>query len=86
MSIYPANNAMYNPCVPMPIPRTAGAPSFNGRYIDDFLNRIILHANQAGETDQDAMVKYILYYSSDQVKDTIINMDEFDVDNPQTLK
>ncbi|KAJ3871212.1 hypothetical protein F5051DRAFT_341238 [Lentinula edodes] len=70
----------------MPIPRTANAPFFNGRYIDDFLNRIVQHANQAGETDLDSMVKYILDYSSDKVKDTIIYMDEFDVDKAQTLK
>lgn len=77
---------MYNLQVFMPIPRTTNAPFFNGRYIDDFLNRITLHASQAGETDLDSMVKYIVEYSSDQVKDMIINMDEFDVDRPQNLK
>lgn len=85
MSIYPAMNSMFNLKVPMPIPRTANAPFFNGRYIDDFLNRILLHANQAGESDRDQMVKYILDYSSDQVKDTITDMDQFNIDAPQTL-
>ncbi|KIK50402.1 hypothetical protein GYMLUDRAFT_65281 [Collybiopsis luxurians FD-317 M1] len=86
MSLYPAENAMYNLWVPMPIPRTQNAPFFNGRYIEDFLNRIVQHATQAGETDLDKMVKYILDYSSDIVKDTIINMDEFNIDSPYALK
>jgi hypothetical protein len=76
--------AMYNLRVPMPIPRTQNAPFFNGRYIEDFLNRIALHASQAGEIDLDASVKYIIDYSSDKVKDTIIHMDEFDTDKTLT--
>ncbi|KAJ3816580.1 hypothetical protein F5880DRAFT_231759, partial [Lentinula raphanica] len=82
MSVYPPSDALYNLRVPMPIPRTPSAPLFNGRYIDDFLEQIILHATQAGETDKNKMVKYIVSYSSDQVKDTIRFMDEFDLDNP----
>ncbi|KAJ3997347.1 hypothetical protein F5050DRAFT_1569597, partial [Lentinula boryana] len=77
---------MYNLRVPMPIPRTANAQFFNGRYIDDFLNRIVLHASQAGETDLDKMVKYIIDYSSDQVKDIVLYMDEFNLDKLTTLK
>ncbi|KAJ3739185.1 hypothetical protein DFH05DRAFT_1530459 [Lentinula detonsa] len=78
MSIYPPINALYNLRVPMPIPRTPSAPLFNGKYLDDFLEQIVLHANQAGETEKDRMVKYILSYSSDMVKDTIRFMEEFD--------
>ena len=83
--LIPPVNAMYNLRVPMPILRSANAPFFNGRYINDFLNRIVLHASQAGETDLDQMVKYILDYSSDQVKDIIIYMDKFDLDKATTL-
>ncbi|KAJ3749851.1 hypothetical protein DFH05DRAFT_1517963 [Lentinula detonsa] len=81
MSIYPPTTALYNLRVPMPIPRTPSAPLFNGKYLNDFLEQIVLHANQAGETDKDQMVKYILSYSSDLVKDTIRFMDEFDTTN-----
>ncbi|KAJ3779603.1 hypothetical protein GGU10DRAFT_382183, partial [Lentinula aff. detonsa] len=81
MSIYPPTTALYNLRVPMPIPRTPSAPLFNGKYLNDFLEQIVLHANQAGETDKDQMVKYILSYSSDLVKDTIRFMDEFDPTN-----
>ncbi|KAJ3745973.1 hypothetical protein DFH05DRAFT_1458361 [Lentinula detonsa] len=81
MSIYPPTTALYNLRVPMPIPRTPSAPLFNGKYLNDFLEQIILHANQAGETNKDQMVKYILSYSSDLVKDTIRFMDEFDPTN-----
>ncbi|KAJ3740280.1 hypothetical protein DFH05DRAFT_1529593 [Lentinula detonsa] len=81
MSIYPSTT-LYNLRTPMPIPRTPSAPLFNGRYIEDFLEQIILHATQAGESDKDRMVKYMVSYSSDQVKDTIRFMDEFDLDGP----
>ncbi|KAJ3994436.1 hypothetical protein F5050DRAFT_1696149 [Lentinula boryana] len=66
----------------MPIPRTPSAPHFNGWYIEDFLQQIILHATAAGETDQNQMVKYIVMYSSDQVKETIRYMPFFNADNP----
>ncbi|KAE9401200.1 hypothetical protein BT96DRAFT_992253 [Gymnopus androsaceus JB14] len=82
----PTVNAMYNLQVPMPIPCTTKTQFFNGQYIEDFLNQIVLHASQAGETDLDKMVKYLMDYSSNQVKDIIIYMDEFDLDKLATLK
>ncbi|KAJ3743875.1 hypothetical protein DFH05DRAFT_1524882 [Lentinula detonsa] len=81
MSIYPPTT-LYNLRPPMPIPRTPSAPHFNGWYINDFLEQIVLHATQSGETDKSQMVKYIITYSSDQVKDTIRFMDQFDPNNP----
>lgn len=72
---------MFNLRVPMPIPRTQNALFFNGRYIDDFLSRIVQHGAMAGITNADELVTYIVDYSSDMVKDLIINMDEFDPDS-----
>ena len=66
--------------VPMPIPRMANAPYFDGRYINDFLQLIVQHGSTAGTTDLDTLVTYILQYSSDDVKDTIRYMPEFDDD------
>ncbi|KAJ3740104.1 hypothetical protein DFH05DRAFT_1529390 [Lentinula detonsa] len=73
---------LYNLRPTMPIPRTPLAPHFNGWYIEDVLQQIILHATAAGETDQNQMVKYIVMYSSDQVKETIRYMPFFNADNP----
>ncbi|KAJ3792196.1 hypothetical protein GGU11DRAFT_750380 [Lentinula aff. detonsa] len=82
MSIYPPINTdmtnVYNLRVPMPIPRTRDAPHFNGRYIGDFLNRIVQHGTYAGITNTDELVNYIVEYSSDKVKDLILYMAEFD--------
>ncbi|KAJ3991203.1 hypothetical protein F5050DRAFT_1812816 [Lentinula boryana] len=69
---------VYNLRVPMPIPRTRDAPHFNGRYIGDFLNRIVQHGAYAGITNTDELVNYIVEYSSDKVKDLILYMAEFD--------
>ncbi|KAJ3736025.1 hypothetical protein DFJ43DRAFT_1221229 [Lentinula guzmanii] len=73
---------LYNLRPTMPIPRTPSAPHFNGWYIEDFLQQIVLHATTAGETDMDRMVKYIVMYSSDQVKETIRYMPFFNADDP----
>ncbi|KIK53740.1 hypothetical protein GYMLUDRAFT_250070 [Collybiopsis luxurians FD-317 M1] len=70
----------FNLRVPMPIPRTQNAPFFNGRYLEDFLKLIIQHGANAGITDANKLVRYIIDYSSDKVKDNIIYLDEFDLD------
>jgi hypothetical protein len=66
--------------IPMPIPRTANAPYFNGTYVTDFLSLVTQHATNAGITDFDNVVSYIYQYSSDEVKDIIRYMPEFDPD------
>ncbi|KAJ7483025.1 hypothetical protein B0H11DRAFT_1651157, partial [Mycena galericulata] len=64
----------------MPIPRTPNAPHFNGKYVTDFLNLITQHGSNAGITDLDDLVPYIVQYSSDRVKDLIRYVPEFDPD------
>ncbi|KAJ7078163.1 hypothetical protein B0H15DRAFT_789135 [Mycena belliarum] len=64
----------------MPIPRTPNAPYFNGKYLSDFLTVLIQHGANAGITDLDLLVPYILQYSSDEVKDLIRYLPEFDPD------
>ncbi|KAJ7810398.1 hypothetical protein B0H13DRAFT_1621122, partial [Mycena leptocephala] len=66
--------------VPMPIPRTQNAPLFNGRYVNDFLSLIAQHGANAGITNKDELVPYILQYSSDRVKDMIRYDPAFDPD------
>ncbi|KAJ7429332.1 hypothetical protein FB451DRAFT_1519524 [Mycena latifolia] len=68
--------------VPMPIPRTPNAPYFNGKYVTDFLTVLVQHGANAGITDMDALVPYILQYSSDEVKDLIRYLEEFDPEAP----
>ena len=64
--------------VPMPVPRTANAPHFNKQHVRHFLELIEQHGTNAGITDNDKLVPYILKYSSDQVKKTIRFLPEFD--------
>ncbi|KAJ6474126.1 hypothetical protein C8R45DRAFT_1160278 [Mycena sanguinolenta] len=66
--------------VHMPIPGTANAPYFNGKYPSDFLEVLVQHGANAGITDLDNLVPYIVQYSSDEVKDLIRYMPEFDPD------
>lgn len=66
----------------MPIPGTQNAPYFNGKYLTDFLAIVVQHGANAGITDLDLLVPYILQYSSDRVKDYIRYSPEFDPDVP----
>ncbi|KAJ6614192.1 hypothetical protein B0H10DRAFT_2221501 [Mycena sp. CBHHK59/15] len=68
----------------MPIPRTPNPPYFNGKYLTDFLTVLVQHGVNAEITDADAdaLVLYILQYSSDEVKDLIRYVPEFDPDEP----
>ncbi|KAJ7118332.1 hypothetical protein C8R44DRAFT_790584 [Mycena epipterygia] len=68
--------------VPMPIPGTQNAPYFNGKYLSDSLAIVVQHGANAGITDLDLLVPYILQYSSDRVKDYIRYSPEFDPDVP----
>ncbi|KAF9021315.1 hypothetical protein BDZ89DRAFT_1138066 [Hymenopellis radicata] len=66
--------------VPMPIPGTVGAPRYNGRFTDDFLDIVSSHGSNAGISNKDALVDYILRYSSDEVKEQLRFLPEFDKD------
>ncbi len=65
---------------PMPIPGTANAPRFNGRFTKDYLGLIVQHGTSAGITDKDDLVDYIYQYSSDEVKEVIRYIPELDID------
>ncbi|SJL10028.1 uncharacterized protein ARMOST_13410 [Armillaria ostoyae] len=65
---------------PMPIPGTANAPRFNGRFTKDYLGLIVQHGTSAGITDKDDLVDYIYRYSSDEVKEVIRYVPELDID------
>ncbi|KAK1223226.1 hypothetical protein PQX77_013890 [Marasmius sp. AFHP31] len=68
--------------IPMPIPGTRNAPHFNGKFVSDFLDRIKLHGGAAQISDNDKLVDYIYHYSSDQVKEYICYLPEFDLEIP----
>ncbi|THU94478.1 hypothetical protein K435DRAFT_860525 [Dendrothele bispora CBS 962.96] len=65
-------------CVPMPIPGAPGAPVFNGDRASDFLVLLEQLGTQAGITDKDLLVEWIVRYSTIDVRDTIQWMEEFD--------
>ncbi|KAI0040409.1 hypothetical protein FA95DRAFT_1649566 [Auriscalpium vulgare] len=60
----------------MPIPRTSSAPSFDGKYVSDFLVLLQQHGRAAGLTDNELATR-IYQYCSDEVKDVIRYCDEF---------
>ncbi|KAJ7700799.1 hypothetical protein B0H17DRAFT_1128654 [Mycena rosella] len=64
--------------VPMPSTRSAGAPRFEGKEVTSFLTSIVQHGANAGITDADDLVPYIVQYSSDDVRTLIRYMPEFD--------
>ncbi|KAJ6523754.1 hypothetical protein B0H19DRAFT_1276842 [Mycena capillaripes] len=68
--------------VPMPIPRTHGAPYFDERGVSSFLNLILQHGSNAGINDADQLVSFIVRYSSDRVREIIQYIPEIDVDEP----
>ncbi|KAJ7601790.1 hypothetical protein DFH06DRAFT_1352076 [Mycena polygramma] len=68
--------------VPMPIPRTQNAPYFDERGVRDFLALILQHGSNAGVTDADALVTFIVRYSSDRVREVIQYIPELDDDTP----
>ncbi|THV01501.1 hypothetical protein K435DRAFT_655246 [Dendrothele bispora CBS 962.96] len=67
-------------CVPMPIPGASGAPVFNGDRASDFLVLVEQLGTQAGITDKDLLVEWIVRYSTIDVHDTIQWMEQFDPD------
>ncbi|KAJ7189275.1 hypothetical protein C8R46DRAFT_878033 [Mycena filopes] len=62
----------------MPASRASHAPRFDGKEVTAFLTSIIQHGSNAGITNKDQLVPYILQYSSDDVRNLIRYMPEFD--------
>ncbi|KAJ6553427.1 hypothetical protein B0H19DRAFT_1156414 [Mycena capillaripes] len=70
-SSHPTAPPMMRLLVPMPIPRTPGAPYFDERGVGSFLNLILQHGSNAGINDADQLVSFIVRYSSDRVREII---------------
>ncbi|KAJ7853249.1 hypothetical protein B0H13DRAFT_1904231 [Mycena leptocephala] len=68
--------------IPMPIPRTPGAPYFDEHGVTNFLNLILQHGSNAGISNPDELVSFIVRYSSDRVREIIQYIPEIDVDEP----
>ena len=66
--------------VPMPIAGTPNAPYFDKKNVRHFLQIIERHGANAGITDQDEFIPYVLEYCSDEVRNTIRYLPEFDED------
>ncbi|THV03257.1 hypothetical protein K435DRAFT_791964 [Dendrothele bispora CBS 962.96] len=67
-------------CVLMPIPGALGAPVFNGDHASDFLVLVEQLGMQAGITDKDLLVEWIVCYPIIDIHDTIQWMKQFDPD------
>ncbi|KAF9008591.1 hypothetical protein BDZ89DRAFT_965120 [Hymenopellis radicata] len=67
---------------PMPIPGTPAAPKYNGYNTKLFLDTLVLHGRAANITDKDDLIPYIVRYSSDEVRENIQLLEEFDDDIP----
>lgn len=65
---------------PMPIPRTVGAPLFDGKYIRDFISVLERHGEAAGLTN-DQLPKNVLQYCSEDVKKVIRWSEELEGDS-----
>ena len=68
--------------VPMPIMGSADAPQFNGECVNEFLQAIEQCGENAGISNLDDLVPYIQWYSTEDVKEVICCMPEFDNDIP----
>ncbi|KAJ7861605.1 hypothetical protein B0H13DRAFT_1900445 [Mycena leptocephala] len=66
----------------MPIPRTPNAPYFDERGVRGFLALILQHGSNAGITNADELVSFIVRYSSDRVREVIQYIPELDDDTP----
>ena len=65
---------------PMPIPGTPNAPLYKGEFTRDFLDALVDHGRNAGITNKDNLVDYIVRYSDSVVKLQIRFLPEFDRD------
>ncbi|KIJ30712.1 hypothetical protein M422DRAFT_267761 [Sphaerobolus stellatus SS14] len=70
---------------PMPVPRSVGAPTFNGRYVHDFLSTVEILGKNAGLTPAE-LPKRILPYCTDTYKISIEWADEFNGTNWEAAK
>jgi hypothetical protein len=61
--------------IPLPVPRTPEAPSFDGKRLTDFLSILRQHGQRAGFTD-DELTPYILQYCTEDVKNILRFSDE----------
>ncbi|KAJ7936227.1 hypothetical protein B0H13DRAFT_2303939 [Mycena leptocephala] len=61
--------------IPLPVPRTPEAPSFDGKRLTDFLSILRQHGQRAGLTD-DELTPYILQYCTEDVKNILRFSDE----------
>jgi hypothetical protein len=68
--------------IPTPIPRTPEAPHFDEHGITNFLNLILQHGSNAGISNPDELVSFIVRYSSDRVREVIQYIPGIDVDEP----
>ena len=68
--------------IPMPVRGSTEAPVFDGKGVHHFLCVLIQLGANAGIMDHDELVPYILWYSSDEVREVIRYMPEFDEDVP----
>ncbi len=68
--------------LPMPVQGTDHAPFFNERGVCHFLCVLIDLEGNVGILDHNELVLYILRYSSEEVKEVIHHMPEFDEDIP----
>lgn len=62
---------------PMPIPRTVGAPLFDGKYVREFISILERHGEIAGLTESQ-LPAYVLQYCSEEVKKVVRWSDELD--------
>ncbi len=62
---------------PMPIPRTVGAPLFDGKYVREFISILERHGEIAGLTEGQ-LPAYVLQYCSEEVKKVIRWSDKLD--------
>ena len=79
---------MANPSMllqPMPIPRTVGAPLFDGKYVREFISIIERHGAIAG-LGSNQLPPYVLQYCSTEVKKVIQWSEELDGTNWDAVK
>ncbi|KAK6991689.1 hypothetical protein R3P38DRAFT_2572046, partial [Favolaschia claudopus] len=78
----PVSPSIMQLLVPMPVSRTPEAPYFDERGVRAFLDRILLHGLNAGITNPDELVSYIVFYPSYRVRELIQYMAELDPEIP----
>ncbi|KIJ43726.1 hypothetical protein M422DRAFT_252974 [Sphaerobolus stellatus SS14] len=70
---------------PMLVPRSVGAPAFDGHYVHNFLSTVKILGKNAGLTSAE-LPKHILPYCTDTIKRSIEWADEFNGTNWEAVK